>query len=132
MQKHQILSIYREFHDRSAVKVIMHLAVCWFHCNLNYFHNLNGFYSKLWMTQIWIIFSLVDIHVSIGYSCIFHLWWLIYIVVHCSWNPSYLPAITQLTDWYIVRKLLCQEINITCSHRLQVCRMFWIVITWKL
>lgn len=63
MQKHQILSIYREFHDRSAVKVIMHLAVCWFHCNLNYFHNLKGFYSKLWMTQIWIIFSLVDIHV---------------------------------------------------------------------
>lgn len=46
--------------------------------------------------------------------------------VHCRWNPSYLPAITQLADWYIVRKLLCQEINITCSHRLQVCMMLWI------
>lgn len=27
MQKHQILSIYREFYDRSDMKVIIHLAV---------------------------------------------------------------------------------------------------------
>lgn len=103
------------------MKVIIHLAVGWLHCKLNYFHNSIFFYSKLLMTRIHVYCS----------SCIFHLWWLIHIVVHCSWNPSYLPAVTQLTDWYIVRKLLCQEINITCSHRLQVCRMFWIDITWK-